>query len=60
LKFADYERIKRIVGDIYEENADLLNSIPINVEKLAEKMGFIVKRTSDIINANPNKLSTYL
>jgi len=59
LKFADYERIKGIVGDIYEENADLLNSIPINVEKLAEKMGFIIKRTCNIIKENPDKLSTY-
>lgn len=59
MKFADYERIKGIVGDIYEENADLLNSIPINVEKLAEKMGFIIKHTCNIIKENPDKLSTY-
>ena len=59
MKFADYERIKGIVGDIYEENADFLNSIPINIEKLAEKMGFIIKRSCNIIKENLDKLITY-
>jgi len=59
LKFADYERIKGIIGDIYEENADLLNSIPIDVEKLAEKMGFVIRYAFNIVDNKTKKLKLY-
>lgn len=56
MQSADYERIKRIVGDIYEENSNFLNSIPIDVIGLARKMGFKIIKASDRLKFGLKKL----
>lgn len=49
MNFADYEHIKEVIGDIYEENSDFLRSIPINVSGLAKRMGFKIIYLSDLV-----------
>lgn len=53
---ADYERIKQKIGDVYEENANLLNKIPIDIFGLARKMGFRVIKASERIKHNVKKV----
>lgn len=57
---ADYERIKTIVGDIYEENFELMSSIPIDIFSLARKMGFRIIKASQRININHEKVLEFL
>lgn len=59
MKFADYERIKECVGDVYEENADILNTVPIDIFKLASRMGFEVKFATDLISKSEIKREAY-
>lgn len=57
---ADYEKIKELIGDIYEENSDLLSSIPIDVFQLARKMGFRIIRASQVISMSHEKVIEFL
>lgn len=63
MNFQDYERIKGVIGDIYEENSDFLNTIPIDVVGLAKRMGFKIIYLSKMLmldgNANNKKLEEY-
>lgn len=60
MKFADYERIKRVIGEIFEENSDFLKEIPIDIFGLANKMGFAIKRASHMILNHREVIQTYL
>ena len=57
---ADYERIKIKIGELFEENADFLTSVPINVFGLARKMGFRLIKASDRLNVGMNKVNEFL
>lgn len=60
MNFADYERIKGCIGEIFEENSDFLKSIPIDIFGLAKKMGFVIKRASYMIMEHRKMALTYL
>lgn len=51
----DYEKIKKLIGDIYEENSELLSTVPIDVFELARKMGFRIIKASQLVNISHNK-----
>lgn len=55
----NYERIKSIIGDVFEENADFLNHIPIDIFGLARKMGFRLLKASDLIKRSKEKLLSH-
>ncbi len=57
---ADYERIKRKVGEVFEENSGILSSIPIDVFGLARKMGFRVIKASERLKLGMKKLNEFL
>lgn len=59
MKSADYERIKKIIGNIYEENSDFLIDVPIDVFKLAQKMGFKLIRASERLKLGIHKVIEY-
>lgn len=56
---ADYEKIKSKIGEVYEENADLLNSVPIDVFGLARKMGFRLIKASDRLKLGIEKVKEF-
>ena len=59
MQSADYERIKRIIGEVYEENADFLNKIPIDIFGLARKMGFRLIKASDKLKLGIKKAKEF-
>ena len=60
MQSADYERIKSIIGDIYEENSDFLNDIPVDIFGLARKMGFRLIKASDRVKIGKEKAKEFV
>lgn len=56
---ADYERIKFKIGEVFEENSDFLNNLPIDVFGLARKMGFRLIKASDRIKLGIEKANEF-
>ena len=59
MKGADYERIKEKIGEVFEENSDFLNTIPIDVFGLARKMGFKLIKASDLLKKRFEKAKEF-
>ena len=59
MQSADYERIKKAIGDVYEENADFLNNIPIDIFGLAHRMGFRLIKASDKLKSGIKKVKEF-
>ena len=59
MQSADYERIKEKIGNVFEENADFLTSIPIDIFGLARKMGFRLIKASDRLKIGINKAKEF-
>lgn len=59
MQSADYERIKSKIGEVYEENADFLNRIPIDIFGLARKMGFRLIKASDRLKIGIDKVKEF-
>lgn len=59
MQSADYERIKSKIGEVYEENADFLNNIPIDIFGLARKMGFRLIKASDRLKIGIDKVKKF-
>lgn len=59
MQSADYERIKRKIGEVYEENADFLINVPIDVFGLARKMGFRLIKASDRLKFGIEKVKEF-
>lgn len=59
MKSAYYERIKQKIGEVFEENADFLNKIPVDVFGLARKMGFRLIRASDRLKFGIKKVKEF-
>lgn len=55
MKSADYEKIKKVIGDIYEEHSDIMSSVPLDIFKVAQRMGFRIIKASQRISANHQK-----
>lgn len=59
MQSADYERIKHKVGEVYEENANFLDKIPIDIFGLARKMGFRLIKASDRLKIGIEKVKEF-
>ena len=59
MQSADYERIKEKIGEVFEENSDLLNTIPIDVFGLARKMGFKLIPASERLKLGVKKAEEF-
>lgn len=60
MQSADYERIKQKIGEVFEENADFLNKIPIDIFGLARKMGFRLIKASDRLKHGIEKAKEFM
>lgn len=60
MKGADYERIKKIVGDIYEEHSDIMSRIPLDIFEVAREMGFKIIKASQRIGINHEKVLQFI
>ena len=56
---ADYERIKEKIGEVFEENSDFLNTIPIDVFGLARRMGFKLIKASELLKKSIEKAKEF-
>ena len=59
MQSADYERIKTKIGEVYEENADCLQNVPVDIFGLARKMGFKLIKASDRLKVGIHKVEEF-